>query len=115
MQRKLLLKKNDNSVRMPMLQKFAQSLLKVFAKSCKIRFILEKVNNERSQNVVRVGIFEYCCKMWRFKHIRPRHEETERYARRKLLKKSGDKSVRMMECSDTEDAFVLLTLTIFVC
>ena len=44
-----------------------KSLLEVFAKSCKIRLILEKVNHVRGQNVVRVGNFEYCCKMRRFK------------------------------------------------
>lgn len=41
------------------------------------------------------------------KHIRPRHEGTERNVRRKLLKKRRDNAVRMMECSGTEDAFVL--------
>jgi len=44
-----------------------KSLLEVFAKSCKIRLILEKVNHVRGQNVVRVENFEYCCKMRRFK------------------------------------------------
>jgi len=34
-------------------------LLEVFAKRCKIRLILEKVNHERGQNVVRVGNFEW--------------------------------------------------------